>query len=154
LLKKHTRTHDRYTRKKKKEQPNKVTENITNNTQKKRKEKKRYDDNEASAHKREMTRSTEYICLFAFSSSLSLCTTSIYSKFSIFQKLVFEDKIVTFTCLPTFIVEKYISALENKNSIEKFFFIEDVFNLFIIICNGLGFFMSLKPHHMFGMKTP
>jgi hypothetical protein len=110
-----------------------------------------------------------YICIYVFSffsfvfpilSSLPNANFSsqyLFSlKFSIFQKLVFKHKIVPFTRLPSFIVEEDISTL----NINKIIVLHDYwiyFNnnyLFIIICNRFRFFMSLKPHHMFRMKSP
>ena len=49
-----------------------------------------------------------------FFDDLSLCTTNINSKFAIFQKFIFKYKIVTFTSLPSLIVEKYVGALERS----------------------------------------
>lgn len=45
---------------------------------------------------------------------LSLCTTSINSKFAIFQKFVFKHKIFTLSCLPSFIIEENIGALNDE----------------------------------------
>jgi hypothetical protein len=77
-----------------------------------------------------------FLFLFFYSFTLPLCTTSINSKFAIFQKFIFKYKIVPFACLPSFIIEKYVCTL------------------LIIICDRFWFFVPLKPHHMFGMKTP
>ena len=76
-------------------------------------------------------------------------------KFSIFQKLVLEDKIVALACLPTFVVEKYVCALRRTDAR-----VSDVIECFsrthllVVVGDTLGLFVPLEPHHVLGVKPP
>ena len=55
---------------------------------------------------------------------------------SVFQITILKGEVLLFPLAPSFIIEV------------------DVSSLFILICDGLGLLVSLKPHHILGMESP
>ena len=128
LLKKHTHTIDIHVKKEEEEEPNKVTEREREYNKQHWKEEEGEMMIIKQAHSREREtddRRNDQISIFMWiyiyiwvskqwnHRLIRFLSSLVKLKLSIFQKLVFEHKIVPFTRLPAFVIEEDISSLEE-----------------------------------------